>query len=72
MFSIIWMLIVILFTRLFKMKFENEMRKMCCEWAEKGGEPFDILIAKDAKILFHDAFGEQPDLYFPVSNPKVC
>ena len=38
--------------------FEKEMRALCEEWAAKSGEPFDMLIAKQGKILFHGAFGE--------------
>ena len=39
-------------------EFYQEINELCKKWAEKSGEPFDMLIAKDGKILFHDAFGE--------------
>ena len=51
-------------------QFEKEMSEICLEWAEIGGEPFDILIAKDAKILFHDAFGENLEGEFTTETPN--
>jgi CubicO group peptidase (beta-lactamase class C family) len=51
-------------------EFEKKMSELCHEWAEKGGEPFDILIAKDAKILFHDAFGENLEGKFSTDIPN--
>jgi CubicO group peptidase (beta-lactamase class C family) len=39
-------------------EFDREMRALCDEWVNMGGEPFDLLIAKDARIIFHNAFGE--------------
>ena len=39
-------------------EFHKQMNELCMGWAEKSGEPFDVLIAKGGKIIFHDAFGE--------------
>lgn len=49
--------------------FENEMRALCTEWAEMSGEPFDMLVAKDGSILFHEAFGENLRGKFTLEEP---
>lgn len=36
---------------------ENKLRAVCREWAEKSGEPFNILIARHGVVVLHDAFG---------------
>ena len=50
--------------------FVAEMETLCREWAEKGGEPFDILVAKDGIILFHGAFGENLRGEFAMDEPN--
>ena len=50
-------------------KFKAEMDALCNEWAENGEMPFDMLIAKDGKILFHDAFGNDLRGEFSTEKP---
>jgi len=39
-------------------EFISELVQSCNGWMEDGGAPFDIMIAKGGKILFHGSFGE--------------
>lgn len=50
--------------------FEKEMRALCTEWAESSGEPFDMLVAEDGKIMFHGAFGENLRGKFTLEEPS--
>jgi len=50
-------------------KFKAEMDGLCKEWAANGEMPFDMLIAKDGKILFHDAFGSDLRGEFSTEKP---
>jgi CubicO group peptidase (beta-lactamase class C family) len=49
--------------------FVSEMNILCQEWAREGEEPFDMLVAKDGKILFHGAFGENLRGTFSLEQP---
>jgi len=49
--------------------FEKEMDALCREWAEKSGEPFDMLVAKEGEILFHNTFGENLRGKFTMDEP---
>ena len=49
--------------------FDKEMAELCKEWAKKSGEPFAMLIAKEGKILFHSAFGENLRGKFTITEP---
>jgi len=49
--------------------FEKEMNALCMEWAEISGEPFDMLIASDGRIVFHGAFGENLRGRFTLEEP---
>lgn len=50
-------------------KFYKEMNMLCTKWAAQSTEPFDMLISKDGKILFHDAFGENLRGKFTTEEP---
>ena len=42
----------------FKKGTGEKIRKICTEWFEASGEPFDILIARHGVVILHEAFGE--------------
>ena len=49
--------------------FIKQMEVLCNEWANKSGEPFDMLIAKEGKIMFHGAFGANLRGEFTTEEP---
>ena len=49
--------------------FRDTMWALCQEWAEKSREPFDMLVAKQGKILFHGAFGQNLRGAYSVQKP---
>ena len=49
--------------------FIREMDSICQNWVNDGGSPFDMLIAKNGKIVYHDAFGVDAFGSFTISTP---
>jgi len=49
--------------------FTKELRKICEDWIKNDGSPFDMILARDGKILFHDAFGEDDYGKFTINTP---
>ena len=50
-------------------EFINKLRKICEDWIKDGGSPFDMVLAQDGKILFHDAFGKDDHGVFTINTP---
>ena len=50
-------------------EFIKKLRRICEDWVQDDGSPFDIVLAKDGKILFHDAFGEDDYGEFTIKTP---
>ena len=50
-------------------KFTKELRKICKDWIKDDGSPFDMVLARDGNILFHDAFGEDDYGKFTINTP---
>ena len=49
--------------------FTKELRKICKDWIKDDGSPFDMVLARDGNILFHDAFGEDDYGKFTINTP---
>ena len=49
--------------------FTKELRKICEDWIKDDGSPFDMILARDGNILFHDAFGEDDYGKFTINTP---
>tara|TARA_X000000950_G_scaffold126842_1_gene158598 strand:- start:3244 stop:5445 length:2202 start_codon:yes stop_codon:yes gene_type:complete len=49
--------------------FTKELRKICEDWIRDDGSPFDMILARDGNILFHDAFGEDDYGKFTIKTP---
>jgi len=49
--------------------FSKKMRKLCQDWIADGGSPFDMVIAKDGEIIFHEAFGNDAYGKFTINSP---
>ena len=49
--------------------FIKELRKICEYWIADDGSPFDMILARDGNILFHDAFGEDDYGKFTINTP---
>jgi len=45
----------------FKAGTAEKLRSVCNNWYQESGEPFVILIAREGKIVLHEAFGERAD-----------
>ena len=50
--------------------FTKELRKICEDWIKDDGSPFDMILARDGNILFHDAFGEDDYGKFTINTPS--
>ena len=50
--------------------FTKELRKICEDWIKDEGSPFDMILARDGNILFHDAFGEDDYGKFTINTPS--
>ena len=49
--------------------FTKELRKICEDWIRDDGSPFDMILARDGNILFHDAFGNDDHGKFTINTP---
>ena len=49
--------------------FTKELRKICKDWIKDDGSPFDMVLAREGNILFHDAFGEDGYGKFTINTP---
>ncbi len=49
--------------------FTKKMDTICKDWIDDGGSPFDMVIAKDGKIIYHDAFGSDDFGTFTINTP---
>ena len=45
------------------------MRELCQEWIADGGSPFDMVIAQDGNIIFHESFGSDNYGEFTINTP---
>ena len=45
------------------------MNKICKAWINDDGSPFDMVIAKDGEIIFHNAFGDDAFGKFTINTP---
>ena len=50
-------------------QFIDSLRRICDEWIEDNGSPFDMVLAKDGEILFHDSFGKDDYGIFTINTP---
>ena len=50
-------------------RFTKKMDKICKDWIDDGGSPFDMIIAKDGKIIYHEAFGSDDFGVFTINTP---
>ena len=48
----------------------EELMKVANEWIADYGTPFDMLLAKDGQIIFHEAFGEDGFGKFTIETPS--
>lgn len=51
-------------------QFIDLLRRICNEWIEDDGSPFDMVLAKDGEIIFHDSFGEDDYGIFTINTPS--
>jgi len=49
--------------------FSEKMRELCQEWIADGGSPFDMVIAQDGNIIFHESFGSDNYGEFTINTP---
>ena len=49
--------------------FIEKMNKICKAWINDDGSPFDMVIAKDGEIIFHNAFGDDAFGKFTINTP---
>jgi len=49
--------------------FIEKMNKICKAWISDDGSPFDMVIAKDGEIIFHNAFGDDAFGKFTINTP---
>ncbi len=49
--------------------FIEKMNKICKAWINDEGSPFDMVIAKDGEIIFHNAFGDDAFGKFTINTP---
>ena len=49
--------------------FIEKMNKICKAWINDDGSPFDMVIAKDGEIKFHNAFGDDALGKFTINTP---
>jgi CubicO group peptidase (beta-lactamase class C family) len=51
------------------LKFINNLQKICEDWVEDDGSPFDMVLAQNGEIIFHDAFGKDEYGVFTIDTP---
>ena len=51
-------------------EFKEAMKKVGEAWMAEGGEPFDMVVARDGKIIYHDQFGENLHGAFTTETPS--
>ena len=49
--------------------FTEKMNIICQAWIDDGGSPFDMIIAKEGRIIFHNAFGDDAFGKFTINTP---
>ena len=49
--------------------FTEKMNNICQAWINDDGSPFDMVIAKDGEIIFHNAFGDDEFGKFTINTP---
>jgi CubicO group peptidase (beta-lactamase class C family) len=54
----------------FKIGTKKAIKKLCTEWFDKSREPFDILVARNGKIVINEAFGSDSYGEFTISTPS--
>ena len=50
-------------------EFIKNLKQICDNWIEDDGSPFDMVLAQDGDILFHDAFGSDDYGVFTINTP---
>ena len=50
-------------------EFIKNLRKICDDWIADQGSPFDMVLAQNGKIIFHDSFGEDDYGDFTITTP---
>jgi CubicO group peptidase (beta-lactamase class C family) len=50
-------------------KLRQELIEVGNEWMKDGGSPFDMVIAKHGKVIFHDSWGEDNYGKFTINTP---
>ncbi len=51
-------------------KLYTDLKQICEDWINDSGSPFDVMIAKEGNILFHQAFGEDQYGKFTTQTPS--
>ena len=51
------------------LEFINSLQKICEDWVKDNGSPFDMVLAQNGKILFHDSFGSDDYGVFTINTP---
>lgn len=50
-------------------EFIKNLNKICKDWITDKGSPFDMVLAQDGEILFHEAFGSDDYGVFTINTP---